>query len=453
MTSRALVALLALAACKAPEADPNIADPLGRCSYINAFSDRAECKEYLGSNWTPEAIQADCEAPVPGSDPGLYEPDLGCDKSEILGQCFVDAGTVEAATIVFPGVEGDSCSGLQMGCGFAGGEYVPAEPCGGAPVEDPGSSDPFKPFERVCREPLPGEPPGQTDGQVCTWQAISGSTEEGRHFEDYASCAPVVKQRPYWAAEVEAVDDPNDPRHDDAAWQGEFAWMTAQVEASGCVCCHTERLAPDGPSGWYLEAPGFWIDTVDDDGLAMLAGWIDSTAFGAFPPDENNGFDRTQTGVSTTDPARMKAFLEGELARRGLEPADFADAPAFGGPLADQLAYEPDACSGSAGVDGDGRITWAGGGARYVYILEEGAANPGVPPNLDLPTGTIWRLDVPWFEDPIRSGITYGSSPQGTVQAYPDGAAAPPLQPGETYYLYVLRDIYQPLTRCLFTAR
>ena len=51
--------------------------------------------------------------------------------------------------------------------------------------------------------------------------------------------------------------------------------------------------------------------------LAMMAGWIDSTAFGAFDPADNNGFAREITGMPSTDPDRMKAYFEGELARQG----------------------------------------------------------------------------------------------------------------------------------------
>src|SRR5262245_45690077 len=46
-----------------------------------------------------------------------------------------------------------------------------------------------------CREPLDGEPGMGPDGQVCTNVAISGSTEPGRYFPDYASCDVVLTQR------------------------------------------------------------------------------------------------------------------------------------------------------------------------------------------------------------------------------------------------------------------
>ncbi len=447
------IACLALASCAAPEADPNIADPLGRCVYVNGFSNDLECREFYGSDWTTEAMQDQCAVPVPGSDAGVFEADVGCERDAILGECVIDPGTVEASVIVFPGDDPDDCGGLVTGCSFAGGEFVPSSVCGGVDPLPPADYVPFEPLQQVCVDPLAGEPEGAgPDGQVCTWEAISGSTEEGRHFADYASCEVVLTQRPYWPTEVEANTPDDDPRYSDKHWRTEYDWITEQVEASACVCCHSTELAPAGPSGWFIEADGLWVDTLDDDAVAMLAGWIDSTAFGAFEPEHNNGFAREITGLPSTDPLRTRAFFERELARRGRVEQDFADAYPFGGPLAAQLRYEPDACGAGLGVDSDGRVSWAGGAARYIYVLEAGADNPGVPPNLDLPDGTLWRVDVPPVGDAISSGIPYGSTPSGSTQAFPATGAPEPLVSGRDYYLYVLFDIAQPLTRCEFTA-
>ena len=41
---------------------------------------------------------------------------------------------------------------------------------------------------------------------------------------------------------------------------------------------------------------------------------------------------------------------------------------------------------------------------------------------------------------------------KGVTQRLPETDAAPALVEGETYYLYVLRDVNVPITRCLFTA-
>jgi hypothetical protein len=97
-------------------------------------------------------------------------------------------------------------------------------------------------------------------------------------------------------------------------------------------------------------------------------------------------------------------------------------------------------------------MTWTGGAARYVYVLEPDTDAPGVPPNLDLPDGTVWRLDVAPDSDPVRSGLLYGDVPPGTSQAFPEQSSATELVSGREYYLYVLFDVYQPLQRCLFVA-
>lgn len=450
-----LAASLLLTACDTPDVDPNLGEAIGRCMYNNGITGDFECKEYYGSNWTEDAILDNCAAPTPGAAPGLFEPGLACDRSVIRGECVVDPGTVEAATIVFLGDDPNSCSDLSIGCGFAGGEFVPAAACGGT---DPFFIPDFGPFtqpELVCVDPLPSEPPGLgPDGQVCTWEAISASTEPGRRYLDYASCEPVLTQRPYWSNEVSADTPDDDPRYDDAAWMDELDWVTSEVEASACVCCHSVEAAPNGEtSGWSIEAEGLWIDTLDDDAMAMMAGWIDSTSFGAYAPEHNNGFAREITGMPSSQPQRMKDFLEGELARRGFVEADFADERPFGGPLADQLVFEPDVCTSGDGVDASGRVHWSGGRARYVYVLEAWAENPMVPPNLDRPEGTLWRLDVARDELGVESGIAYGATPPGSVQQIPEGGGPAELVPGQDYYLYVTADVGEPITRCLFEAR
>ena len=55
----------------------------------------------------------------------------------------------------------------------------------------------------------------------------------------------------------------------------ELAWVTEQVEASACVCCHTNRASKNGSSDWNIEEGPIWTDTVSDLGLAILAGYAD----------------------------------------------------------------------------------------------------------------------------------------------------------------------------------
>ena len=70
-------------------------------------------------------------------------------------------------------------------------------------------------------------------------------------------------------------------------------------------------------------------------------------------------------------------------------------------------------------------LRWTGGDARYLYVLDADSQSPGVPPNLDLPEGTLWRIDVAPTAVPIESGVTYGVVPEGASQAFPEGAPAP----------------------------
>ncbi|HIF94851.1 MAG TPA: hypothetical protein EYQ60_17255 [Myxococcales bacterium] len=88
--------------------------------------------------------------------------------------------------------------------------------------------------------------------------------------------------------------------------------------------------------------------------------------------------------------------------------------------------------------------------ARYLYVLSADADNPGLPPNLDLPDGTLWRADVLYDVDPFASGVAYGVLPAGALQRHPKSVAPLDLVSGQQYYLYVLRDVVLPLARCLF---
>lgn len=425
----------------------------GSCAYVNTFSKADECKEYVGSDWTTESATDDCAAPLVGAAPGTFTEGVACDDNAILGKCRVNTGNGDEYAIVSAGTNPDDCSGAALGCGFANGAFEPAPVCDGTTGGGGGGGAIFVPFEQTCQAPIQGEPAGSSaNGQVCTWGAISACTEEGRNFNDYASCDAVLSQRPYYATDVTYDTPANDPRLSDSAYLGELDWVTSQVKSCACLCCHSAALPPDGPSGWNIDAGPLWLDTLDDDGLAVLAGWVDSTAFGAFPPEDNNGFDRSTTGLPTNDIARMLAFLESELARRGLTRDDFANTDPFGGPLYDQLVYDPSPCTAGEGVAADGTVTWSGGPVRYLYVLTADAKAPGVPPNLDTPAGTLWRLDVAPTDGAVVSPLKYGTVPAGMTQKVPGSGAPPALVSGTTYYLYALKDIYQPLTRCLFVA-
>lgn len=83
--------------------------------------------------------------------------------------------------------------------------------------------------------------------------------------------------------------------------------------------------------------------------------------------------------------------------------------------------------------------------------MKASSANPGVPPNLDEPAGTLCLVDVPSAGAPFASGLRYGTVEGNLRQRIPTGTAAP-LAKGDTCRLYVLADVGIPITRCLFTA-
>lgn len=424
-------------------------DAAGRCDYTNLFSQGAECRDYVGAGWTDEGIQSDCDDQM-----GTTTLGASCSNDGVIGRCILEGGTDLEVQIVFYGDDAEACGLSQTGCEtFGGGTFEPEGVCADEDPTDTGGGGVANPFIQPtleCRDPVDGEAPGDgPNGQICTWQLISAATEEGRHYEDYADCNVVYSQRPYYP--VAGNDLTEDDRMGDPVYTAELDWVREQIEATACVCCHSD-VAPGGSSNWTIDAPGNWIGTFDDTGLAFSAGWIDSTSFGSFPPEENNGFDR-RYGVPSTDPERMRAFFLDELEHRGLTEDDFADDPAFGGPLYTQLIYEPSACEKGERVDRDGTIHWDGGAARYVYVLEAGSGNPTVPPNLDLPDGTMWRVDVPWDEETVidSGAIEYGDTPGFAGQRFPEAGAPTDLIEGEEYYLYVLADVAIPLTRCLFT--
>lgn len=426
----------------------------GFCTYESRFTSLPECNEYLGDTWTQSAMQTDC------SDAGgSLTVDASCDLSKTLGACILDGGTEQVKRAWVITDDDGECGTNKRGCElFGGGAWVPAPTCGGDNVPEPTNDGPvFIPPSRTCKAPIDGEAAGQSEGgEVCTWNMISGSTEEGRKFKDYASCETVLTQRPYYGAPPNTSRDAiKDERLDDPAYVEELGWVKAQIESSACVCCHSSEISPEGPSNWYVEAPGNFMDTFYDSGLAMGANFVASRELGAYPPEQNNGFDRLTSGFPSTDPERMVRFFKQEVEHRGKTMEDFAGRKYTAGPIGAQLDYVPTACADGVGIDAQGTITWEGGPARYMYVLEVGSDNPGVPPNLDKPEGTLWRVDIKPGGDQLTSGqVTYAMSMEGPLreQAVPADAAAPTsLESGKDYYLYVLADIAVPITRCTFT--
>jgi hypothetical protein len=387
-----------------------------------------------------------------------FQEGTSCATDASLGACIFDDGEAQiVATVV--DTDESKCGSNKFGCEvFANGYWDASAICDGN-EEIAVLEDPFPQPELVCSDPLPGEPEGQSeDGQVCTWNIVSGVTEEGRRYSDYVSCDNVIRQRGYAPVPPGPHAADEDARMDDPTYVADVDWVRGQIESGSCACCHS---ASSGRAGAVFDtnAPGNLMNQFNDTGLAMGAGWVSTVGFGTYEPEDNNGFWRSSPEypnlsiVPTTDPLRMMAVFARELEHRGLTRDDFVDVKYGAGPLDEQLAYRPAQCSDAEGVAADGTIRWLPGLARYVYVMEAGALSPTVPPNLDLPVGTLWRIDVPMDGTPVPSkSVTYGELPDGMTQAWPATGAPPALVPGKQYYLYASADILYPISRCLFTA-
>lgn len=443
-----------------PEAEPEMtgepeAPPPAdgwRCVYTNPFSQGTDCKQYTGAGWTAARVEEDCAA-VFANTAGTVERGA-CAFEQELGRCAVGDPAGDAYVLVSEGADPGQCGLTQSACEtFAQGTFTAGAICDVCVAGEPGETG-FNQPTLNCRPPLEGEPAGQgPDGEVCTWNHISGSTEPGRFYADYGDCSAVLDGgRPYFPIANPIEQSPDDPRLADETWMAEAAWVTEQIEASACTCCHSNSATPAGGYAvWDTQAGPLWFDQFSKPGLAMMAGLVNSDSFGAFDPAVNNGFDRRTTGAPTTDVARMQAFFTAEFERRGGTEQDLAGYSDFGGPLAAQLSYVPEACPDGTGVMPDGTLMWGGGPARYVYVIAEGGENVGPPPNLDVPADTLWMLSVPATAPAIGCGGAYGAVPEGVEQRVPAAGEAPSLEPGQTYYFVVLRDIALPLERCLFT--
>lgn len=452
--STAAVLVLGAAACS-DKPVPEVPDTaFGHCIYENRFSGIDECREFRGTEWTEDEARASCAE----EDAELV---LGsCPYEETQGACVLEGDAQKIIQLVIEGGDPGRCANNERGCElFGGGSWAPGSVCGGDDVPDVDDYyDPNAPYYipevRMCQDPVAGEPPGTSEGgKVCTWNQMSGCTEEGRRFEDYASCEDIVTQRPYSPVPPNDTLPLDDPRLADEAYATEVEWVRGQLDACACVCCHKGSVSPEGAAVFDTEAPGNFANTFTDWGVAFAARAFDSSLLGSYRAEDNNGFSRFVAGVPSTDEPRMKRFFEAELEHRGLTLADFADEPPAPYVFYEQAIYEPGPCESGEGVDVAGAVRWTGGRARYLYVLEADAENPGVPPNLDKPEGTLWRVDTVPPAVPMKTGeVTYGVVPEGTEQEVPAASsAAPSLVAGRDYLLFALADIGVPITRCVFT--
>lgn len=450
--SRPLAALVvALAGCPGPmELSSTV---IGRCSYTGPQSKLPECKDYLGA-WKVSDGEKDCS-----SLSGTWLGGAVCTPAQSLGFCVFSTSPAQNRTYIASD-DTTKCGSARTGCElFGGGKWTPSSLCGGANDEIVVLENAFTEPKRICFTPGAGEAPGKSpNGQVCVWESIHGSTEEGRSFRKDAKCENSMGGRPYYPKDADPRFGMADARRSDSVYLAEEAWVRSQINASSCVCCHS-AAAPNGAAIFDIDREGSLANQLTDRGVAQGSGLVNSIPLGAFRPEVNNGFEKSDlvspdlSVFLSTDTARMKRFWVKEQEHRGLTAASFEGVPDGFGPLSEQLYYQPTACAAGEGVAADGTITWGKGRARYVYVLEVGSKSPTVYPNLDIPAGTRWRLDVPATGAPLVSqSVKYGVVPEGLRQRVPANGSPPALVSGQQYYLYVTADVMLPITRCLFTA-
>ena len=433
---------------------PTLSDVrIGHCEYTGPQSRLSECKDYLGA-WKNDAAEKDCKDLS-----GKYEGGSICTpaKTDTLGVCLLGANKAEQNRTYIVSTDTSRCGGARTGCEVFGGGYWDASPvCGGVNTEIVVLENAFTEPKRKCFTPTSGPGAGT---EVCVWESIHGATKEGRSFREDANCDNSRSGRPYYAKTYDPRYDMPDPRRSDPTYLAEEAWVKSQINAASCVCCHSKASPGGAASIFDIDREGSLANQLSDRGVAHGSGLVPSIPLGAFPADVNNGFAKSDNQhpdfsiFLTTDPARMKAFWTREQEYRGLTAASFEGVPDGFGPLSEQLYYQPTACAGTEGISSDGTITWGNGRARYVYVMSATSKAPTVYPNLDLPEGTVWRLDVPATGAPLASGsVKYGVVPEGLSQKFP--AVGPPaaLESGKQFYLYVTADPMLPITRCLITA-
>ncbi|MFT4976727.1 MAG: hypothetical protein ACI8S6_002632, partial [Myxococcota bacterium] len=165
------------------------------------------------------------------------------------------------------------------------------------------------------------------DGELCVWDNFSGSVPEGLQFTDVLTCDRSFTQGPPWFTPPGRVSESDSALLDDPEYVADLEWVSDQVSASGCACCHDSASGSGHTSGFDVNAPGIWTDSMTNSQLSMAAGmFAEHDLFGYYEASANHGFDRTETLFATTDPERMKAFFTAEFERRQGSEEDLDEA-------------------------------------------------------------------------------------------------------------------------------
>ena len=150
--------------------------------------------------------------------------------------------------------------------------------------------------------------------------AVNGTcVAEGERFLEVYSCATVVG--PVGDASLAStakVVDPDPDRLEDP----DLDWVRDQMAACSCICCHGSpgegagEPSGEGRSIWDADFVPVWTDSATDSAVEGVTG-LKSIAHDGIPPGENHGFERFDGSIPTTDGARLEAYGQRELDRRG----------------------------------------------------------------------------------------------------------------------------------------
>lgn len=304
-----------------------------------------------------------------------------------------------------------------------------------------------------CSPPLEGDEEYAINEEICVNVFISGASPEGTRFADYGDCDSVRTNRPTGHYPLPNSSTAEDPRLQDPQYAADLEWAKQQHEATACTCCHSSEVSEE--IGMYdIHSGVIWTDTLSDRGLAIMSGDLDSSILGFFQPEDNHGFMREGVGAPTTDVERWQNFFRQELDYRGVTTDDINNMTPLGGWLLENKIDQGRECiTDFERVDRDGSIHWANSDVRYIYVLEIGEENPGLPPSFDLPEDTVWRIDAHHTSAPFKTGeLQYGVVPEGASQKFPLEGAPAPLEEGKQYRLWLLSDMGLPVhTHCRFT--
>ncbi len=141
-------------------------------------------------------------------------------------------------------------------------------------------------------------------------KAIKNGTcgPENTAFEDTYECSRVEGPCASSSGEASAKVAEDPTRLEDP----DLAWATAQLGACSCTCCH--HIGAIADHRWAWDFSPVWTDSATGSVLRELIEEADPDY--AIDGAKNNGFSVHALHLPTTDAARMRGFIERELARR-----------------------------------------------------------------------------------------------------------------------------------------